>query len=163
MYKILDYVSDNFIGFAGAAGTVLLSFLGGWDIKLQWLFVLFAVDIITGTIVAIRGKSSKTVGGGLSSTVAWNGMTRKIITIMIIVVAVGADTVFSQVINTNGICRNAAIGYYLAVEGLSIIENALVMQTSVPAFLKKMFESLKTENDTIEVTKEKETKETDEV
>ena len=121
------------------AGTYLGYLLGGWDGALGIMFIFMAVDYVTGVLAAFRGKSSKTSGGGFSSREAYLGITRKMVMLLIVMLASALD----RLLSTDGVCRIAAIGFYVANEGMSIVENAAILGVPFPKALLRVLESLK--------------------
>ena len=122
-----------FKGLAGALSTVgayLVYLLGGWDAALTVMFVLMGLDYATGLLTAFMGKSPKTQGGGFRSSVAFIGISKML--------AAALD----RLTGDSNICRSAAIGFYAANEGLSIMENAAALGVPLPKALKDVMERL---------------------
>lgn len=112
--------------------------IGGFDMAVVCLIGAMAIDYITGLIVAgIFHNSPKTEGGRLDSRVGWKGLARKLVTILIVVVANLADVVMG----TDGIRTAVCIGFF-ANECLSLVENAGHMGLRIPAKLKNAIEEL---------------------
>ena len=89
----------------GAIGSVIAKALGGWDNAVKTLVVLMVVDFVMGLLCAlVFGKSDKSTNGALSSKACWQGITKKVCTGMIVVVAhridllVGSDYIRTAVI-----------------------------------------------------------------
>ena len=121
-----------FKGLAGALSTVgayLVYLLGGWDAALTVMFVLMGLDYATGLLTAFMGKSPKTQGGGFS---------KKLMMVAIVMLAAALD----RLTGDSNICRSAAIGFYAANEGLSIMENAAALGVPLPKALKDVMERL---------------------
>lgn len=122
-----------------ATGGFLATTLGGWDITLQVLLICMAVDFITGLIAAALGHSAKTPGGGLDSHQSARGIARKILILLIIVLATAID----RVLGDGALFRDAACWFYIANEALSILENTALAGVPWPAKLKDALEQLK--------------------
>ena len=121
-------------GMAACVGAVA-GLLGGWDALLQVLISLMAADYLSGVIVAAMGKSTKTECGGLSSKVGAAGLARK--GLMLLVVLVGA--MLDRAMGTgSAMCRDAACWFYIANEGISILENVGLAGAPYPAKLKEL-------------------------
>ena len=112
---------------------------GGWDGALGIMFIFMAVDYVTGVLAAFRGRSNKTSGGGFSSREAFLGVTRKMVMLLIVMLAAALD----RLLSTDGVYRIAAIGFYVANEGMSIVENAAILGVPFPKALLRVLESLK--------------------
>ena len=117
---------------------------GEWTAALTILAVMMAVDYITGVLVAITGKSPKTDGGGLSSKIGFIGLAKKGFIMLIVLVATMLDRAIG---NTAMIFQMATVFYYIANEGLSILENADLMGVPFPAFIRDKLEGMREEKD----------------
>lgn len=127
----LDFCTAVWSFLVRAAGAVCAWFaflLGGWDAALRIMFLAMGLDYVTGIACAIMGKSPKSETGKFASSVAFAGLTKKMMMLVIVMVA----TLVDQLIGTDGVCRIAAIGFYVANEGMSIIENANSMGVPFP-------------------------------
>lgn len=124
---------------AGVIGSILASFVGGWDNALITLIFFMATDYLTGLIVAgVFQKSTKTSGGGLESRVGWKGLCRKCVTFLFVIIAHRLDLM----IDTTYI-RDAVIIGFCANELISITENAGLMGIPLPEPIKKAIDILK--------------------
>ena len=116
----VEKIWDKAIKALAALGGALTGLLGGWDPLLKVLVILMTADYASGLVVAVMGKSSKTEYGGLSSKVGAIGLARKGLMLLVVLVAALLD----GAMGTDGaVCRNAACWFYIANEGLSILEN----------------------------------------
>lgn len=123
-----------------AAGGAVAGLLGEWDMSLTILVIMMATDYLSGIIVAATGRSPKTEEGGLSSKVGFIGLAKKGFMLMIVLVAALVD----RAIGTDGtMCRTAATCYYIANEGLSVLENAALMGVPFPDKIKRALEVLR--------------------
>lgn len=120
-------------GLAACAGAVA-GMLGGWDALLQVLVSLMAADYASGLIVAAMGKSQKTEYGGLSSKVGAAGLARKGLMLLVVLCAALLDSAMGAA----NVCRDAAIWFYIANEGLSLLENLGLMGVPYPEKLKAL-------------------------
>lgn len=127
----------------GAAGALVAGLLGGWDVTLQVLVMVVALDFVTGLLVAFHGKSGKTEGGGFSSKASFLGLTRKILVLMLVGLAVAMD----RALGTPGVLRLAVSMFYIANEGLSILENAALLGLPLPKAMKTALEAMRDKND----------------
>ena len=134
--KILKYI-------AGAAGAVA-GLLGEWNVALTILAILMVLDYLTGLIVAWRGRSPKTAGGGVSSRVGFDGLIRKFFIMIVVLVATLLDRVIG---NSAAVFQTAATMYYIANEGISILENTALMGVVYPKFIMRALETMREEND----------------
>ncbi len=126
------------------AGEIFTKLLGGWDSMLTTLFMFMAFDYISGWIIALMGKSKKSANGKLNSTAGWYGLAKKGITIIVVLMACRLDLTAEQLgIDMIVNIRTIVIGFYIGIEGISILENyELIAGERIPAPLKKALESL---------------------
>lgn len=115
-----------------AAGTIVSAWLGGWDVALQALVAFMVVDYLTGVLAAIKQRR-------LSSEVMFWGGLRKGIILLVLAMAVILDRLVG---NEDPIFRTLAIYFYVAREGLSILENLGLLGIPLPDFLRRVLEQL---------------------
>lgn len=122
---------------AGAVGAVL-GFLFGEVNGLFWALIAFmATDYITGVIVAVINKQ-------LSSEVGFKGLAKKLLILVFVSLGHIADM---YVLGGTPVAMSAVMLFYIANEGLSIIENAGNLGLPVPKKLKDIMIQLKKESE----------------
>lgn len=127
----------------GGIGGLVITLCGGFDIAMRALLIFMILDYIMGLIVAgVFHKSKKSEHGSLSSVAGWKGITKKIATLFMIVVAYHLDIV----LNINYI-RNTACMAFIVNEGLSILENYTLMGGTGTDVLKKALDVLNNKKD----------------
>lgn len=118
------------------SGVTMLPFtyaFGTWTPLLTVLCVMIALDIITGITKGFYKKE-------LRSRNMSQGMIRKAMIFIVIILANMIDiTVFGGV----SVCRMAVVTFYIAYEGLSILENLGQMDVPLPDFIKSHLELLR--------------------
>lgn len=124
---------------AGIAGAIAGLF-GEWTTTLTILMVVMAVDYISGVIVAACGRSPKTEAGGLSSKVGFIGIAKKGFIMLLVLLATMLDRAIG---NETMVFQTSLVFYYIANEGLSVLENAALMGLPFPEKLKKALEALR--------------------
>lgn len=92
-----------------------------------------------GCACALTGRSTKTPGGGFLSSVAFVGILKKAVIMLVVLLSVQLD----GVIGDKTMFQSAAIFFYIANEGLSILENCALMDVPVPKPLRDALEALK--------------------
>lgn len=112
-------------GFA-AIGGFLGWLFGGMDGFFYALIVFMAADYFTGVMAACIEKK-------LSSETGFKGIAKKITIFILIAVA---NMIDMHIIQMGSIIRTAVIFFYLSNEGISVIENAVVIGLPVPQKLK---------------------------
>ena len=95
------------------------------------LLLFMCADYISGILCGISNKE-------LSSEVGFKGIAKKIMILLL----VGATNLLGQATGIEGL-RYIVISFYLANEGISIIENASILGLPVPQKIKDVLEQLK--------------------
>lgn len=134
--KLQHFLVDAKI-FIGVLGSGVGWFLGEIDGLIYALIAFIIVDYITGVIAAYKRKK-------LSSRVGFYGFFKKCIIFLIVGIANLLDI---YVIKINSVFRTTVIFYYLANEGLSIIENSGKLGLPIPKKLKEALKQLKDKGD----------------
>ena len=137
-------MKDKILNVLAAALGAVISFFYGLPPVLVVLLVVMSLDFITGLIVACTGKSPKTEYGGLSSSAAFVGLLKKIVILIVVALAHLLDY---AVQSTTGIDFAAVSGatclWFVASEGISIVENAAIMGVPIPEQIKQLLEVMK--------------------
>lgn len=124
---------------AGVVGGVIATFFGGWSDGLTTLVIFMCIDYISGFVVAgVFKKSRKTESGALESRAGWKGLCRKCMTLVLVLVAYRLDLLRGE----GTLIRDAVTIGFTINEGLSILENAVLMGLKVPDPLRKALEVL---------------------
>lgn len=129
---------------ASAIAGAIISFFCGLPPILVILLAVMSLDFATGIIVGITGKSPKTEYGGLSSSAAFIGLMKKIIILIVVALAYLLDFAVS----TNAGIDFAAVSgatclWFVASEGISVVENAVLMGVPVPDQIRQLLEVMK--------------------
>ena len=126
---------------AGIAGFIWGDFNG-----LFYALITFMVfDYISGVLVAISKKK-------LSSAVGFKGIAKKVF--ILILVAVG-HILGVYVFGSGDVCRDTVIGFYLANEGISILENAAALGLPLPKKIIAILDQLKSKSNEDDEKEEK--------
>ena len=125
---------------AGAVGAVP-GFMYGEVNGLFWALIAFmALDYITGVIVAVIEKR-------LSSEVGFRGLAKKFLILVFVAVGHIADT---YILGGTPAAMSAVMLFYIANEGISIIENAAALGLPVPKKLTSIMEQIKNKSESEE-------------
>ena len=128
---------------AGVIGGMISQAFGGWDAALITLLLFMAVDYLSGLIVAgVFQASDKSASGSLSSVACWQGLLKKGMTLIIVLVAARLDIVLGT-----AFVRDAVVIAYIVNETISIIENAGLMGLPVPDVIMSAIEQLQGKNE----------------
>ena len=116
--------------FLGLIGIIAGAVWGNMDSLFLALIIFVCIDYLTGVLDAIYTKT-------LSSEIGFKGIVKKVI--IFILVAVG-NVIDVYVIKQGASVRTMVIFFYLANEGISILENVVKLDIPVP---DKLYEILK--------------------
>ena len=121
---------------AGAVGAVL-GFMYGEVTGLFWALIAFmALDYISGVIVAIIEKH-------LSSEIGFRGLAKKFLILVFVAVGHIADT---YILGGTPAAMTAVMLFYIANEGISIVENASALGLPVPQKIKNVLRQIKSKS-----------------
>ena len=128
---------DKFIQTITAAICGIVGFIfGKADGMIYALLAFIIIDYVTGLTVAYINKN-------LSSEVGFKGIAKKVI--ILLLVGVG-NIVDIYVLDGGAVCRSTVIGFYLANEGISILENAGNLGIPLPKKIVSVLKQLKNDN-----------------
>lgn len=129
MRNILLNISSLFL-------TTTIYLLGGLDIALKSLLIIIVIDYITGILSAIYNKK-------LNSKIGLKGILKKFGYLFIIALSVIIDNILGQ----TGTIRTLVIYFFVANDGLSIVENIAEMNIPLPQKLLDTLDQLKKKGD----------------
>ena len=122
----------------GALTTGLLKVIGEPTQDLKILLLLMVLDLIVGfTVSAVWHKSSKTKSGKVSSKVMFKGIVKKILTLVLVVVAYQIDILLGY-----NVIKHVAIIAFIVQEIISIIENIAITGIKAPDIITKALDIL---------------------
>jgi toxin secretion/phage lysis holin len=122
-----------FSGGIGLLGAFLSWYLGELDGAVKLLVVMAVVDQISGLIKAAVLKK-------WSSEAGFHGISKKVFMFMLVGIANILD---KEMLGQTEVLRDAVSLFYIANEGISIIENAIEIGAPVPDGFKEWFVSWK--------------------
>lgn len=103
-------------------GTGFTWLLGAWDTALGILILFMVLDYCTGIL---RGYINKE----LSSDIGLKGIARKAVILIVLIVAVALDRLLAT---GNWVFRTLVCYFYIANEGLSLLENCGSLGLPIP-------------------------------
>lgn len=115
--------------------TVFIYLFEGIDVALICLLIAIIIDYLSGIIKAYVTKQ-------LSSSIGLKGILKKVGILCIVALSVLVDRITGE----TGAIRTLVIYYFVANEGLSIIENLALAGVPIPASLKKALKAIRKEN-----------------
>lgn len=130
---------DTILKGISAAACGIAGFLWGeLDGLMLALIAFMTIDYLTGLIVGYKTRR-------LSSRTGFTGIARKGVILLVVAVAHILDTQLFG--GESSVCRSTAIGFYLANEGISIMENTTNLGVPWPPALVRALQQIKQEND----------------
>lgn len=115
--------------------TTFIWLVGGFDVAISCLLVAIVIDYVSGLIKAYNTKT-------LSSSIGFRGILKKVGILLIVMLSVIVDRITID----NGGVRTLVIYYFVANEGLSVIENLAQAGLPVPKQLKNALKVIKKGN-----------------
>ena len=112
--------------------TTFIYLVGGFDIAIQSLLIVIVIDYLTGIASAIYNKE-------LSSKMGFKGIIKKFSYLLVVALSVVIDNLLGQ----SGLIRSLVIYFFVANDGLSIIENMAEMNIKLPQKLIDALEQIK--------------------
>ena len=128
--KIMEKLSSVFGAIVATIGGIIGWIWGDFTPLLAALIVCMVLDYISGVACAIVRKD-------VSSEVGFKGIVKKILILMLVGVAHVLD---AYVLNSTPVLQSAVTMFFIANEGISLVENAAGLGIPIP---KKMLEVLK--------------------
>ena len=125
-----------FNAIVSTIATTFVFLIGGFDVAMSCLLIAIALDYVSGILKAFINKN-------LSSEIGLKGILKKVGILVIVMLGVLVDRVAGE----TGAIRTLVIYYFVANEGLSIIENLGEAGLPIPKKLKNALKALKKETD----------------
>lgn len=120
----------------GGVITGISSLLGGWSFALETLLIFIALDYITGVLKALYEKK-------LNSEVGLKGIVKKVGFLVIVALANYLD----KLLGNSGALYTLVVYFFVANEGISIVENWGAMDLPIPKKLKDVLAQLRQKNE----------------
>lgn len=122
--------------FVATIGTIFTWLFGAWDIVLTVLVCFMILDYITGVLRAFVKKE-------VSSNVGLIGIARKSLILVVLIVGVLLDRLLNE---GTWVFRTLIAYFYIANEGISLLENCGGLGLPVPQKLQDTLIQLKEGN-----------------
>ena len=129
----MNIYDERFNLLIAGIGTFLTWLFGAWDIALMVLVCFMVLDYLTGLIKAYLTKK-------LSSNVGLHGIARKSVILIVLIMSVMLDRILNS---GTWVFRTLVCYFYIANEGLSILENCSVIGLPIPQKIQEALEQLK--------------------
>ncbi|MFV0396046.1 MAG: holin family protein [Coprobacillaceae bacterium] len=129
----MDKLLTIFNSMIAVLATILTYIFGDWDIAVIVLCVFMILDYITGMIYAYITKN-------ISSQLGMKGLMKKFLIVFILIAAVWLERLMN---NDTWMFRTLVCYFYIANEGISILENASKLGLPIPKKLQDKLMQLK--------------------
>lgn len=116
--------------------TTFVYLVGGIDVAMKSLLIVIVIDYITGVMSAIYNKE-------LNSTIGLKGILKKFSYLIIVSLSVILD----RIVGDTGAIRTLVIYFFVANDGISIVENIGKMGVPLPKKLTEVLEQLRNKGD----------------
>ena len=123
----MEYLGTTIRLSTATVGGFFAYWLGGLDKLLTALLVLMVLDFVTGICRAVYMKK-------LSSEVGLRGIAKKVLALSVVVLAFAIESI----IGMEFALREIVITFFIANEGISILENASATGLPVPDKIKEV-------------------------
>lgn len=137
----MNLYDERFNLLIAGLGTFLTWLFGAWDIALMVLVCFMVLDYITGLIKGYLTKK-------LSSNTGLHGIARKSVILIVLIMSVMLDRILNS---GTWVFRTLVCYFYIANEGLSILENCSVIGLPIPSKIQEALEQLKNKENESEV------------
>ena len=128
MKNLFNFVTSTLL-------TSVVYFLGGLDIALKTLLIFMLLDYITGICKAIVNKK-------INSIIGIKGIIKKVGYLVVVALSVQLDNITGG----TGALRTLVIYFFVANEGISVLENWGSIGLPLPKKIMETLEQLKKEN-----------------
>lgn len=116
--------------------TTFVYLVGGIDVAMKSLLIVIVIDYITGVMSAIYNKE-------LNSNIGLKGILKKFSYLIIVSLSVILD----RIVGDTGAIRTLIIYFFVANDGISIVENIGKMGVPLPKKLTEVLEQLRNKGD----------------
>lgn len=128
MKNIFNFITSTLL-------TTVVYFLGGLDIALKTLLIFMLLDYITGICKAIVNKK-------INSIIGIKGIIKKVGYLIVVALSVQLDNITGG----TGALRTLVIYFFVANEGISILENWGSIGLPLPKKIMETLEQIKKDN-----------------
>lgn len=111
---------------------------GGWDLALKILITFMVLDYVTGVIYAYVIKI-------LNSEVGFRGLIKKCMILAVLIVGVELDRMLGN--GGTWVFRTLVAYFYIANEGISLLENISNLGVPIPNKIRNALEQLNKDDD----------------
>lgn len=129
-----------FSGVLSLVGGACSYYIGDITPMVVCLFGFITMDYITGLLVAISTRT-------LSSEIGFKGICKKVFIILLI----GIGNLLDINLSLGGACRGMLCVFYIANEGISILENGSKLGLPIPKPIQKLLHNMQSDAEQIDL------------
>lgn len=126
-----------FNGIVAILATFFTYLFGSWDLALQVLIVFMILDYGTGVLYAYLTNQ-------LNSEVGFKGLVKKCMILVVLIIGVMLDRIVG---NGTWVFRTLVAYFYIANEGISLLENVGNIGIPIPNKIRNALEQLNKDNE----------------
>ena len=121
-----------FNSVVAVVATFFTYLFGGWDVALSILIIFMVLDYLTGVIYAYTIQA-------LNSEVGFKGLIKKCMILVVLIIGVMLDRILG---NGTWVFRTLVCYFYIANEGISLLENISNLGVPIPSKIRNALEQL---------------------
>ena len=121
-----------FNGVVALVATFFTYLFGSWDLALQVLIVFMILDYATGVLYAYLANQ-------LDSEVGFKGLVKKCMILVVLIIGVMLDRMLGS---GTWVFRTLVCYFYIANEGISLLENVANIGIPIPNKIRNALEQL---------------------
>ena len=126
------FMEKYFNALLAVVATFFTYVFGSWDLALQVLIVFMILDYGTGVLYAFLNNQ-------LNSEVGFKGLVKKMMILVVLIIGVMVDRILG---NGNWVFRTLVAYFYIANEGISLLENVANIGIPIPNKIRNALEQL---------------------
>lgn len=132
----MKVMEKYFNAIVAVLATFFTYIFGSWDLAMQVLIVFMTLDYGTGVLYAY-------LIGQLSSEVGFKGLVKKCMILVVVIIGVMLDRMLG---NGTWMFRTLVCYFYIANEGISLLENVGNIGIPIPNKIRNALEQLNKDN-----------------
>lgn len=129
----MNKMEKIFNSLVALIATFFTYLFGGWDLALKILITFMILDYVTGVIYAYVIKT-------LNSEIGFKGLIKKCMILAVLIVGVALDRMLGN--DGTWVFRTLVCYFYIANEGISLLENISNLGVPIPNKIKNALEQL---------------------
>lgn len=133
----MKIMEKYFNAIVAVLATFFTYIFGVWDLAMQVLIVFMTLDYGTGVLYAY-------LIGQLSSEVGFKGLVKKCMILVVVIIGVMLDRMLG---NGTWMFRTLVCYFYIANEGISLLENVGNIGIPIPNKIRNALEQLNKDNE----------------